>query len=141
MACFFMNRVFFFGRQIEAKTQMLESQHMDQLREQDAKHREELENAVVQLSANLKQDFNSIMADMKAKHEEEKMQMRVDFKKVKRDALDDLREELAVDYSIQLKEMRAELEHNKVAEIAKVNRIITSSLLKHFITSFNNFVV
>ena len=141
MACFFMNRVFFIGRQIEAKTQMLESQHMDQLREQDAKHREELENAVVQLSANLKQDFNSIMADMKAKHEEEKMQMRVDFKKVKRDALDDLREELAVDYSIQLKEMRAELEHNKVAEIAKVNRIITSSLLKHFITSFSNFIV
>lgn len=120
--------------QIEARIQVLENQHTRELREQDAKHREELEQAVIQLSANLKQDFNNVMADMKASHEEEKMQMRKDFKKVKRDALEDLREELAVDYNIQLKEMRAEIEHNKVADIAKV----FISIYLRFTSMFSN---
>ena len=105
---------------MEATIQMLHSQHEEQLRAQDAKHRDEVEQAVVNLSSNLKQDFNNVMADLNAKHEEEKLQMKQDFKKVKRDALDDVREELAADYNIQLKEMKAELEHNKIAEIAKV---------------------
>ena len=106
--------------QTEARIQILENEHCEKLREEDAKHREELEQAVIQLSSNLKEDFNKIMADLKASHEEEKAQMKKDFKKVKRDALDDLREELASDYNIQMKEMRGELEHDKVADIAKV---------------------
>ena len=109
---------------MDSRIQYLESQHEEQLRIQDAKHREELEQAVVQLSTNLKQDFNSLLAEAKAEHEAEKLQMRKDFKKVKKDALDDLREELAADYNIQLKEMKAELEHNKVTDIAKVRYLL-----------------
>ena len=96
------------------------NQYAEQLRQQDEKHRQELEQAVFQLSTNLKEDFNHVMADMKANFEAEKAQMRKDFKREKRNALDDLREELAAENNIQLKEMKMEYEHDKVAEIAQV---------------------
>ena len=102
---------------------------------QDEKHRQDLEQAVFQLSASLKEDFNKIMADMKTRHEEEKAQMRKDFVKVKRDELDDLREKLAADYNIELKEMKAELEHTKFTEIAEVGSFLICSKPNFFILS------
>ncbi|XP_065053400.1 A-kinase anchor protein 9-like isoform X3 [Rhopilema esculentum] len=112
-------------RSIQAQFQELENQHAEQMRMQDEKHRQDLEQAVVQLSASLKEDFNKIMADMKTRHEEEKTQMRKDFVKVKRDELDDLREKLAADYNIELKEMKVELEHKKFTEIAEITTQIS----------------